>query len=319
MKKKIIITLIVVLLVVGGYGIGNYFVNFALMIDSTSLDAVYDEDIDQTPTEIQINTNREIQNQIGDNFKTQLTQTSIKSDDDLELSGNYVEEPSNHLWAIMIHGYKSNSDGMLSFGAEYHKRGYNVLLPDNRAHGQSEGDYIGMGWLDKDDIKNWVDWIISRDSQAQIIVHGVSMGGATTMMLSGDNYSNVVGYIEDCGYTSVWDIFKSELDKQFSLPTFPVLDLANIVANNKVGYDFSTASSITQLQKTKNPILFIHGGQDDFVPTRMVYECYEACNAPKDIYIVEEAEHANSKDYNPEAYFENVFNFINKNILKESQ
>lgn len=319
MKKKIIITTIIALLLVGSYGIGNYFVNFALTIDSSSLDAVLEEDNDKTPVEIQIENNREIENQIAAQFKTTLSQTTIKSDDDLKLAGNYIEDQSNHLWAIMIHGYKGNSDGMMSYGAQYHKRGYNVLLPDNRAHGQSEGEYIGMGWLDKDDIENWIDWIVSRDSEAKIVVHGVSMGGATTMMLAGDNYHNVVGYIEDCGYTSVWDIFKSELDKQFSLPTFPVLDMANIVANNKVGYDFSTASSVNQVKKSNKPILFIHGGKDDFVPTSMVYECYEACKAPKDLYVVDEAEHATSKNYDPEAYYNYVFNFIDNKILNKIQ
>lgn len=65
------------------------------------------------------------------------------------------------------------------------------------------------------------------------------MGAATTMMASGENLNNVVGYIEDCGYTSVWDIFASELDKRFSLPTFPVLNISNGVAKLKAGYDFS--------------------------------------------------------------------------------
>ena len=124
---------------------------------------------------------------------------------------------------------------MMSYGEKYYEMGYNVLLPNNRAHGNSEGNYIGMGWLDKDDIACWVNWINKQDPNAKIILHGVSMGAATTMMASGENLNNVVGYIEDCGYTSVWDIFASELDKRFSLPTFPVLNISNGVAKLKAG------------------------------------------------------------------------------------
>ena len=71
---------------------------------------------------------------------------------------------------------------MMSYGEKYYEMGYNVLLPNNRAHGNSEGNYIGMGWLDKDDIACWVNWINKQDPNAKIILHGVSMGAATTMM-----------------------------------------------------------------------------------------------------------------------------------------
>ena len=113
-------------------------------------------------------------------------------------------------------------------------------------------DDIGMGWLDKDDIMLWIDWIIQQDENAKIVIHGVSMGGATTMMLSGENPDHVVGYIEDCGYSSVWNIFKSELSKRFSLPTFPILDISNLVVKFKAGYDLKEASSVEQIKKVIN-------------------------------------------------------------------
>ena len=109
---------------------------------------------------------------------------------------------------------------MMPFGRPYYEHGYNVLLPDDRASGKSEGNHIGMSYLDKDDMKLWINWILNEDPDAKIIVHGVSMGGATSMMLSEDNPEQVVCYIEDCGYTSVYDIFSSELDKRFGLPPF---------------------------------------------------------------------------------------------------
>ena len=110
------------------------------------------------------------------------------------------------------------------------------------------------------------------------------------------------------------DIFASELDKRFSLPTFPILNISNAVANAKAGYNFKDASSLEQVKKCKKPILFIHGGKDDFVPTDMVYQVYTVANCKKDLYIVDEAGHAEAKDYDPDAYWDRVFSFINKNI-----
>lgn len=320
MKRKGLIAFIIfAILLSASYGIGAYFVNYALSPVSQSDqrnvdDAVAPSNADQKIIE----DHKKSEKKLGEQFRKKTKGIMVVADDGVGLKGRYVSDKNQHLWAIMIHGYKSNKDNMMSYGAKYYEKGYNVVLPDNRAHGVSEGDYIGMGWLDKDDIASWVEWIVKKDPKAQIILHGVSMGGATTMMASGDNLDHVIGYIEDCGYTSVWDIFASELDKRFSLPTFPVLDISNLVAQMKAGYDFKKASSVEQLKKTKQPILFIHGGKDDFVPTSMVYDVYDAAQSEKDIFIVEPAGHAESKDYNPDAYWQKVFQFIQDKILKKA-
>lgn len=320
MKKKLIIAIIAVLVVLTGlgYGVGNYFVNYALSPVSDSENRNIDEKdkielVKDAQQVIAKNKNKEIQK--GNEFEKVTFSQTILSDDNLKLQANYkIQNNETHKWVILIHGYKSNNNNMMSYGQKYYEQGYNVLLPNNRAHAKSEGDYIGMGWLDKDDIACWVKWISKQDKNAKIIIHGVSMGGATTMMISGENLDNVEGYIEDCGYTSVWDIFASELNKRFSLPTFPVLNISSSVSNLQAGYNFKEASSIEQVKKCKKPMLFIHGGKDDFVPTSMVYEVYNVADCDKDLYIVDEAGHAEAKDYDVDAYWNKVFSFINEKI-----
>ena len=114
-----------------------------------------------------------------------------------------------------------------------------------RATGESEGEYIGMGWLDKDDLKCWIDLIIKQNNNSNIILHGSSMGAATVLMASGDELSsNVKAIIEDSGYTSVWDIFASEAKARFNLPAFPVLNMFEIVANFRAKYDIKEASAL---------------------------------------------------------------------------
>lgn len=308
--------MIIALIVSAGYGVGSYFVNYALSpVSSSDQRDVADEVAPSGEDQKLIAANKEKEKKIGEDFFKQTKGIVESAKDSTTLRAKYKREKDRHTWVILIHGYKSNNENMMSYAAKYYEKGFNVLMPNNRAHGNSDGDYIGMGWLDKDDIAVWVDWIRVMDSQAQVILHGVSMGGATTMMASGDNLDHVIGYIEDCGYTSVWDIFASELDKRFSLPTFPILDISNFIAQQKAGYDFKEASCVEQLKKTKEPILFIHGGKDDFVPTSMVNDVYDAAQCEKDIFIVEQAGHAESKDYNPEAYWNKVFTFINEKIL----
>ena len=130
--------------------------------------------------------------------------------------------------AFLIHGYTTNHAAMLSLGYMYnHDLGYNIFMPDLYAHGQSEGDHIRMGWLDRLDVLRWMD--IANEvfgGNTQMIVHGVSMGAATAMNVSGEAPKPYVkAFIEDCGYTSAWDEFRHELKKKYHLPPFPVLSL----------------------------------------------------------------------------------------------
>ena len=69
------------------------------------------------------------------------------------------------------------------------------------------------------------------------------------------------------------------------------------------------------MKNANQPMLFIHGGKDDFVPVQMAYEVYEAYPTTKDIYIVDEAGHAQSKDYDVEAYWDKVFTVIDENLV----
>lgn len=149
---------------------------------------------------------------------------------------------------------------MLDMAQHYYDAGFNVLTPDLRASGQSEGDYVGMGWLDRLDILDWVDWILTQDAAAQIVIHGVSMGAATTMMVAGEETPDaVVAFVEDCGYTSVWDVFSSELSLRFGLPEFPLLYSASALSSVMAGYSFEEASALEAVACSEKPMLFIHG------------------------------------------------------------
>lgn len=321
MKKRISIVIAILLLLFAGagYGIGNYFVNYALTRESDSANRTIKEgtEIKALPeNERIIKENEEKEKDIAADYEKAhpYKKASIQSKDGLKLNALYQLNNENHEWVILVHGYKSNNENMKGYAYQYALNSYNILLPNNRAHGDSEGTYIGMGWLDKEDIEEWISWIVKQDAHANIVLHGVSMGAAMVMNVAGDNPEHVIGYIEDCGYTSVWDIFSSELDARFSLPSFPVMNLANIVANIKAGYDLKEASSLEQIKKAEKPILFIHGDQDDFVPVSMVYPLYEQANCEKDLYIAKGAGHAQARLIDPITYWNTVFHFIQQKM-----
>lgn len=217
--------------------------------------------------------------------------------------------------ALLVHGYGCYSLDMLHIAYIYHHLlGMNVLMPDLYAHGQSQGDHINMGWLDRLDVLQWSAVADSLSGgRTQMVLHGISMGGATVMMLSGEELPPYVkAIVDDCGYTSVWDEFEGELRVRFHLPAFPLMYATSWLCQQRYGWNFREASSIDQVRHCQLPMLFIHGDRDTFVPTAMVYRLFTAKPQPKRLWISQGSKHARSYADNPEEYTRKVASFVNE-------
>ncbi len=206
---------------------------------------------------------------------------------------------------------------MYAYAKYYHEAlGFNVLMPDARGHGKSEGDYIGFGWHERKDTAQWIDYVLDRNgTDNEIALHGVSMGSATVLMTSGEDLpEQVKTVIADCGYTSALDILSYQLGEMYSLPSFPLIQSTSLLTKIRAGFSFAEASALEQVKKTSLPIFFIHGKEDAFVPVEMVYELYEAANGEKELYIVPDAEHGNAYDADPETYENKVKEFLHQHM-----
>ena len=218
--------------------------------------------------------------------------------------------------AVVVHGYTDNCVKFMYLGRMYHRDlGYNILMPDLHAHGKSEGEEIQMGWKDRFDVIRWTEVAeeLFRDSLAEsrVVVHGVSMGAATTMCVSGEELPEyVTAFVEDCGYTSVWDEFRGELRAQFSLPPFPLLYTASALCKLKYGWSFGEAAPIKQVAKCHRPMLFIHGDADTYVPFAMLQPLYDAKPEPKAMWIAPGSKHADAYLDHREEYTAQVRKFL---------
>lgn len=233
----------------------------------------------------------------------------------------FVANPEAHgRTAVLVHGYGNNATSMLQIGRIYNKYLHcNILLPDLHGHGKSDGNDIQMGWKDRLDVMHWISlapniFHTPKDSM-RLLVHGISMGAATTMCVSGEQTPEYVkGFVEDCGYTSVWDEFSHELGSRFSLPDFPLLYTASWLVEARYGWGFKEASPLTQVAKCRKPMLFIHGDNDTFVPTAMVYPLYKAKPSPKELWIARGSKHAAAYGDHRQEYTQRVVKFAEKYI-----
>lgn len=212
--------------------------------------------------------------------------------------------------AIVVHGWRDCAIKFFWLARIYeHELGYNVVMPELHGCGESEGEAIQMGWKDRLDVMQWM-----KTFQADtMVVHGVSMGAATTMMLSGEQMPGGIKdlrFVEDCGYTCVWDEFAGQLKEQFGLPEFPLMHSTSLLCRLRYGWSFDEASALKQVSKCHYPMLFIHGDADTFVPSQMVYPLYEAKPEPKSIWIAEGAEHAKSYKEHKAEYISRIRAFV---------
>lgn len=243
---------------------------------------------------------------------------SLKTPDNLTLKAWYLPaERKTKRFVICVHGYHCNGPDEFSHTMPFYHYdlGYNYLLPDLRAHGRSEGKYIGFGALDHKDILLWVDYLVDRFGEdIEIILHGISMGAATVMLANEANPPEQVKLIiEDCGYSCAYDQICCTVKDTIGFRCDPLVKAASKICKLCAGYNFEDADCIGKINQSKNPILFIHGTKDTFVPTYMGEALYEACTAvPKDILLVEGAIHAFSYYDARDEYQTKVKEFIGK-------
>ena len=227
-----------------------------------------------------------------------LKDTFIYSPDHVKLHAYYVasSRPTAKT-AVIVHGYTDNAIRMMMIGYLYNKKlDFNILLPDLRDTGLSDGNAIQMGWLDRKDVTQWME-VANRiyGDSTSMVVHGISMGAATTMMVSGEPQPDYVKcFVEDCGYTSVWDQFFQRTESTIRLASIPVNVHRRLVMPAGIWMGVQRASALKQVARCHLPMFFIHGDKDDYVPTWMVYKLYEAKPQPKALWIVPEADHAHS-------------------------
>lgn len=238
---------------------------------------------------------------------------NITSDDGYNFDAvMFLQDDYSEKWVLMLHGYTGWKEEMYRYAYHYYLMGYNILCPDLRCSGSSEGDFIGMGWTDSIDCLKWLDVIISLDPDARIVLHGQSMGAATALIMTGNSElpSNVVACVSDCAYTTAYEMFGDKCKSWFNLPAFPIVDSAVLMLKARGGYNLRDASPLDAVQKSDIPTLFIHGEDDALISVSMCYRLYDAETADKEIMIVPGAGHAQAADKDPEGFYDTIWEFL---------
>lgn len=305
-KKRIVIAVIVIvaLFLGAGYAIGDYFVDYALkrgndsdpLAPPAACVSIHDRNMKIPATPVSSSTEK----------------WNITAHDGIKLvATSYSQEAGGHSWVILVHGYGRDQRYAGDFAMAYLQKNWNVLTPDLCASGESEGQYITMGVKESEEIALWAAKIKERDPKAEIVLHGVSMGAATVLMSAGRyNVPGLKAVIEDCSYTSAYEMFANQLEVLFGLPQFPIMSCIDVVSGIKTDAKISDASPQKVVSEIKVPVMFIHGDADTLVPPFMMDTLYDDCNSHKTKLVVKGAGHGDAMVVAGNDYWKAVFSFL---------
>ncbi|MBR5441987.1 MAG: alpha/beta hydrolase [Clostridia bacterium] len=243
------------------------------------------------------------------------------ADDYIETDGlklhalSVVNKGQSHSYVIMLHPATCSAIDMAQFAYHFYDLGFNIILPDARGCGESEGN-LTFGVEDARDVPMWVNKIIDLDPDAVIFLYGLGMGGSAVTVAAGEQLpANVKGVIEDSGYNDLDAVFKHNIDSLYNKKSFPSLLIARLYAKSVKGFDFDAPLVEESVANVKVPMLFIHGGDDQIVPVDQSNDMYEACRGKgSDHEYMTGAAHCRAMHTDPVKYWRVVDEFILENM-----
>lgn len=302
MKKffKRLLVVVVIILILADFGGAYYLFNFAFSRTGFS-----SKGNDQPLNSAEVWAQKQKQN----------TWRQTSSQGGLHLKARYYPAATTTpKTMVVVHGFGDNSLTLGNYIRFFHQAGYNVLAPDNRSHGHSQGKYIGFGWQDRQDLQDWIQQLIRRKgSNVQIGLFGVSMGASTVMYYLGLKVpKQVKTAIADCGYASINGELTYELKRLFNLPSAPLIPTANLYTQALAHYSLYDGETAQTLKHNRIPLFIIHGTKDTFVPTSNAKLNYQNDSGPKKLWLVKGAKHARSYQKNLALYQKRVLSWTAK-------
>ena len=242
---------------------------------------------------------------------------SIESRLGYTLQGSYLPNPKQTKNTIVfVHGIAASRLMGLWYAPLYWNAGYNVLVYDSRASGESGGNSVTWGFYERYDLDQWIDWVEQNNPGGIIGVHGMSMGAATALMHAEMNETThkVEFYVADSAYADLSELLIQHIDAAVRLhnPVWVKLLLwyASIAANWQSGFRFQDVSPVQSVQTVTTPILYLHGDADILVPVSMCEQLYAATKGYKEKKIFPNDAHAMAYFKHQAEYRQQILNFV---------
>ena len=221
-------------------------------------------------------------------------------------------------WLVYAPGLGGTWKSGLCFARRFAQKGFNVLLLDMRSQGESGGTSVGYGHIERRDLVEWCEWIVSQNADARIVLAGFSMGAAAVVEASGelDLPDQVKAILSDSAYADLWGEAMHLLGKGNNGTSFllrPTLDIARLAFRaGRQGLDLAAASAEEAIGRSSTPTFIVCGADDSAVPKGSSQRLALAAACEHELLVVPGAGHCCASLADPDAYYGSLFAFLDR-------
>ncbi len=244
-------------------------------------------------------------------FPFAVENAAWETSDHHSIRGWFVPAPDSNRAIVLLHGYGGDRRGMLPRAKFFREHGYNVLLYDARACGESSGDCVTMGFLEAKDLEGGLAWLRAK-GMGRIACLGVSQGGATILLAA-----EQIGDVRCVICESVYDELAHAVDRRFrhsfGIPGWLGGCLVVPIAEYRTGVPMDDVKPVLKIPRLPCPVFVISGDQDAKTWPADTQRLFAAAAQPKELWLVSGAAHNDM--YGPE-YETRVLGFLQKYMLE---
>jgi len=237
---------------------------------------------------------------------------SFITTDSIKLRGWFIGS-QNSLTAptiIIAHGLGASKSDFINLSGFLSSNGFNVLLFDFRAHGESGGKSCSLGLKEQMDITAALDYIISRKNlkNKNIGLYGFSLGGSAGILTASKDL-RIKAIVADTPFSRLYTISADVIKRTYHLPSFPFMQLANVFYRLSFGGWIGQVAPADVIHLiSPRPILLITSDIDQMTPIYHARELIRKAGEPKELWVIEGATHGGTISMDAERYNQKLFN-----------
>jgi len=244
---------------------------------------------------------------------------TFNSFDGTRLYGWWMASGAARPTIVLLHGVKKNRTDVLRGALVLCEAGFNVLVFDGRAHGDSEGRFVTYGFYERRDVESAIDWLVTNKQVDRncLGLAGESMGAAIALQVAAHN-PWVRAVWADSPFASLRRVSAEFLERMTHLPGSllnPVVWTTIQVANYRGKFDVQAVDPLALAARITCPVYLVHGTADQLIAPTHSQNIHDALAGERHLWLIDGARHARGIRHAKQHYADRIVGFFKAKLI----